>query len=371
MKKKLLWILPVILVIAVAVSVFAFGKIGFCGERAMWAINSDTLILFGKGSTDRFSENDAPWTQYADKISCVRIGKDITGIGENIFSSLTSLESVFVHEENGSFCSDESGVLFTKDMSTLVLYPKASVNSAYTVPDSVSFISISAFSDSANLTEITLPDSLGEIGSHAFSGCIGLETIVIPDGVTGIGTQSFYFCKSLKSIVIPGSVRSVSVAAFSLCNSVTDIYFVGTKEQWETLLVEGNNNWTVPEIHFVMDFGSCGADSEYYITRERTLVISGKGRTDNFLQGDVPWNVFCDKILAVSVGDGITGLGDYIFSSLSRVNTVNIPKSVTYIGAGAFDGFTKDQSINITQSPEQNFSADWQSGCEATVNYTF
>ena len=75
-----------------------------------------------------------------------------------------------------------------------------------TIPDGVTSIGDSAFSDCRSLTDITIPDSVTSIGCEAFYNCSSLTNTTIPDGVTSIEYGTFYDCSSLTNITIPDSV---------------------------------------------------------------------------------------------------------------------------------------------------------------------
>lgn len=62
------------------------------------------------------------------------------------------------------------------------------------------------------------------------------EYIEIPNGVTSIGDSAFSNCNKLKSVTIPASVTHISGSAFNGCGSLT-INYGGTKEQWTALKV--------------------------------------------------------------------------------------------------------------------------------------
>ena len=72
------------------------------------------------------------------------------------------------------------------------------------------------------------------------------------------------------------------------------------------------------------------ADGDHY-----TLSISGSGDMKSWDKAeDVPWSKYSDKITAVTIGDHITGIGDYAFSGID-VPSLMIPQSVKSIGSHA------------------------------------
>ena len=91
-----------------------------------------------------------------------------------------------------------------------------------TIPDSVTTIGKSAFSDCTGLTNVTIPEGVTTIGSYAFSDCTSLTNVIIPEGVTTIGSYAFSDCTSLTNVIIPDSVTSIDVYAFSGCTSLKE-----------------------------------------------------------------------------------------------------------------------------------------------------
>lgn len=141
-----------------------------------------------------------------------------------------------------------------------------------TIPDSVTFISDSAFAYCFNLTNISIPNSVTAIGSFAFEGCTKLEsitlpsslltiseflfydcsqltTIHIPDSVSSIRTYAFYNCGKLETIRIPVSVTSIGSYAFDDCPSSMTVTYSGSKKQWDAI-TKGSYNGVL-ENHLV------------------------------------------------------------------------------------------------------------------------
>ena len=82
------------------------------------------------------------------------------------------------------------------------------------IPDTVTSIGSGAFQYCRGLTDITIPNSVTYIGESAFLECSGLTNIEIPEGVTSIGHEAFRDCSSLMSIELPNSLQSIKSTAF-------------------------------------------------------------------------------------------------------------------------------------------------------------
>ena len=155
-----------------------------------------------------------------DNLTNIIIPASVTSIGTHAFSYCDGLTNIKVDKDNKNY-ADEDGVLFNKDKSVLVKYPRGKEELSYKVPSSVKEIGDYAFGSlyrrGFNLTNITIPDSVTSIGDYAFSWCFNLTNITIPDSVTSIGAHAFDNCENLESIKIPNSVTTIKEYTFSYC----------------------------------------------------------------------------------------------------------------------------------------------------------
>ena len=170
----------------------------------------------------------------------VTIPNSVTSIGHLAFRGCSSLTDINVDPNNKYWCSVD-GVLFSKDMKTLVAYPRGRAG-AYKCPDGVTFIGDDAFVGCSSLTSVTIPNSVTSIGKYAFWYCSSLTSVTIPNSVTSIGNSAFYGCSSLTSVTIPNSVTSIGIYAFYHCTKLKDVYYSGTEEQWSQISIGSDNS---------------------------------------------------------------------------------------------------------------------------------
>lgn len=156
--------------------------------------------------------------EYAEKIV---IGKNVETIGEWAFTNNQKLKEFSVSEENEHFCSVD-GVLFTKDMKTLIFRP-CGASSTYVIPDTVEEIRSKAFYKNYNLKNLTLPASLKTIGEKAFFHCEELENVVMPEAVESIAKDAFGYCYSLTEMTLPASIKTIGEYAFYNCTSLLSV----------------------------------------------------------------------------------------------------------------------------------------------------
>lgn len=131
--------------------------------------------------------------------SLKKIFKDGTSTEDN-FNLCQVLESINVSEQNENYCSRD-GVLYSKDMKTLIRYPECKPDAEFTIPDGVETIDAYAFYDTYPLAHITIPDSVTNIRTSAFRKCVNLKTINIPDSVICIGNDAFTDCENLETAI--------------------------------------------------------------------------------------------------------------------------------------------------------------------------
>ena len=213
------------------------------------------------------------------------IGKDVSELQPHCFYYTKNLMAVIVDPENQSYTSVD-GVLYSKDMKEIILHPmrnhqyraaiiagivapsdektaevflsefskkygdetatdaeeygkQFSKGAFYKIPDSVSKIEDSCFSDCEALTYVDIPLSVKEIGNLAFFKCKGFETITIPDGVESIGSDGFSYCERVTYIYVPESVRFIGHHAFFGNLGCEKIYLGAENED----MIEFGENW--------------------------------------------------------------------------------------------------------------------------------
>ena len=273
---------------------------GTCGKNLTWALDKNgDLTISGAGAMYDYSYGDsAPWhsqgkvkravinegvTSIGDYAFCgcsgltsITIPSGVTSIGEYAFydcsgltsitipSSVTNIEDgafsdcsgltgIWVDSNSTAYASDNNGVLFNKDKTSLICCP-AGYSGAYTIPSGVTSIRCCAFYGCHGLTSITIPSSVTNIREWAFGDCSGLTSITIPSGVTSIGYDAFCGCSGLTSIIIPSSVTSIGNCAFWNCSGLTNIYFCGNAPSFvgdvfynvsaTAYYPAGNSTWT-------------------------------------------------------------------------------------------------------------------------------
>ncbi len=302
-------------------------------------------------------------------LTSVTIPRSVTSIDSSAFSFCENMENIFVAEGNTGYTS-VNGVLFNKNITTLVTYPTGKKGTTYQIPEGVTEISVYsfggcnnltgvtipegvtviggvAFLNCSNLTSVTIPESVTEIGMGAFNSCLSLTSITIPKGVTYIDEFTFNECHSLTSVVIPRSVTRIGSSAFSGCDGLKDVYYAGSQSQWNGIEIsDGNDSLLSADIHFdpsgSTGSGTFGDNLTWSVDAEGTLTISGTGaipdfeyvtgETPNSIYGgaNTPWRSYL--IRKVVVNEGITSVGSMALAYLEEMESISLPASLRELG---------------------------------------
>lgn len=235
----------------------------------------------------------------------VVIGSHLTAITDYAFVSCDNLAEISVSPDNVNY-SSKDGVLFNKQQTVLVKYPKTKKGNFYEIPDTVVTIGKRAFEGCINLTDITIPDNVTSIDSGAFLGCSHLKNIDIPDSVISIAGWAFMWCAGLADVTLGKGITSIGDRAFESCSSLKHI--------------------TIPDN--VTSIGSYAFDA---CSGLESVIIPDSVTS-------IAYALFsnCVNLKDIIIPDSVTSIGIYAFSHCSSLERVIIPDSVAFIGDDAF-----------------------------------
>ena len=107
----------------------------------------------------------------------ITIGSGMENLGSEPFDSCSSLTTITVNEQNQTY-SSENGVLFNKDKTQLLCYPRGKTETSFTIPVTVTSLTDYILSGANNLTVLTFEGTPDSIGRYALPSSI--TTINVP-----------------------------------------------------------------------------------------------------------------------------------------------------------------------------------------------
>lgn len=254
------------------------------------------------------------WNCY--ELTSVDIPNSVTNIGEGAFVSNSGygsfLEQITVGLGNTVYDSRNNCNAIIETSSNTLLY--GCMNTI--IPETVTSIGDNAFIECWNLMSIEIPNSVTSIGNSAFSSCISLNSVTLGNMLTYIGDHAFWGTGCLNSLEIPNTVSFIGKYAFDGCMSLTSL-----------------------EIPSSVTFIGSGAFG-YCPMLEQIVVSSENGVYDSRENCNAIIETMTNTVIAgcknTFIPDGITSIGDRVFSGCFGLTSIEIPNSVTSIGRSAF-----------------------------------
>ena len=196
---------------------------------------------------------------YCEQLTTIHWGKGITSIGDEAFYGCTALTTLelpstltFIDRDAFACCENLTTVKIPKNIGT---YDLCGVNSYYRGPfslcenltdvifeEGMTVIPRGLFYGGTGIKSVTLPDSVTEIEYSAFAGCGKLKDVFCGKNLELIGEEAFWQCTELNAVHVPEKLKTVCRGAFSECGALADVYYGGTKEGWEKIDIENEND---------------------------------------------------------------------------------------------------------------------------------
>ena len=299
-------------------------------------------------------------------LKSIRIGDNVKNISNEAFDGCDNLMEINVSNENNYFSSEE-GVLFDKDKTTLIKYPKAKESTSITIPNSVTNIKVNAFSDCnklnsivweaqncnnfenfeenpfynirENITSVVFGDSVEHIPAYLCYEMNKLSEVSIPASLQTIGTDAFYNCLGITSIkwnAIECENYTVSTAPFnSISSNITSFIFGNEVKHIPAYLCYNINK--LADVTITNNVTTIGINAFEGCTNLNTIVWNAI-KAKNFEESTSPFNPICTKITSFIFGEEVEHIPSYICNGMAKVSPKVIPNSVKTIGKYAFWG---------------------------------
>ena len=260
-------------------------------------------LLTGRTSVSVKDGADQP---YRNAITNVELGANITSLNNYAFMKCYNLETISI-PGNISIQSQA----FSECQSL----------QAITIPSGVTTIPSSLCKNCYSLKVVNLPRSITAIASEAFSNGI-YRSITIPDHVTDINDSSFTQNRVLQEVIIPDSLSNVT--GFSNGYSIREIYI---PEGPTTVSFAQLYNLEAIDLPFTLleirNLSNSPKLEKVYIPDDVTTINASAFYNDYSLRD-------------VNIPDGVTVIKNSTFYNCYSLTSITIPENVTSIERSAF-----------------------------------
>ena len=262
----------------------------------------------------------------------ITLPSSVTSIGDRAFVGCWNLQKINVAESNKVYKTID-GVVYTKDLKTIICYPQGKMNRNFVIPSGVT-----------------------SIGNYAFYHCENLQGITLPPGVTSIEDDAFYWCENLQEINIPSSVISIGDYAFSDCRNLREINVAESNKVYRTI----DGVVYTKDLKTIICYPAGKKDENFVILSGVTSIGNNAFYNCNKLREiNIPSSVTsigertfdrCENLQEITLPQGVISIGERTFEYCSNLREITLPSSITNIGNNAFYNCNKLREITIPSS---------------------
>lgn len=157
-------------------------------------------IIFSEGVT---SSNQVFW-------SCPSLEEVVfsSTVVTGRFTNTGDLHKYTVSPDNEAYCAVD-GILFSKDMKTLVSYPAGKSGIYYNIPDCVTAIGSGAFNFTENLVYLDMSCQITSFPYYTINQTRSIEYVNLPAGLTKMDSSAIQSTK-IPNMYIPSTVNQLS-----------------------------------------------------------------------------------------------------------------------------------------------------------------
>ncbi len=279
-----------------------------------------------------------------NKLLYVNFPKDYEQFDTGWFYENKNLIAINFDEGNPNLSSVD-GVVFNKDGSRLLFYPRGkiqsegSANGVYNIPSFVKSVAERAFQNCVGVRTINVPSSVTTIEQFAFQSADNLTAINFSEGLQSLGNEAFESCLNIKSLVFPSTLKTIGKEAFHGCFRITSVTF-GKDSALSTL-----------------DFGAferCSSLKTVYLPDNLTVIDS--------------WT-FQDCLLLeeIRLPKNLQSIGVYAFRNCVNLLNIYLGASVKGVSKGAFADCDKLTLRTVYSAKPSGWNIEWDYGFDNAV----
>ena len=322
-------------------------------------INPLQSIVLPKGITT--IEDDA--FSYNTSLTSIKIPNTVTSIGKRAFQGCTNLTSIeisdtvtYIGDYCFSGCNRLQKIKLSKKIQTInqKLLQGCSSLTEIEIPEGVKSIGYAAFSSCSKLTTITLPASLTSFNGTALAGLSRLTEVKVADGNNSFkfengmllskdGKTMYMALLTLTEINVPNGV--VSIVGDTLSgSSATKIILPDTvSSNLSGTVFNGMNKLSTIELSSTSKNLKLVDGNLYSYDGKRFIKYMGTSKTFTVPEGVETLVCRCitKSMTTLNLPSTLKVIEGWSLASMSGVNLLNIPASVTTMYTYSFHANTK------------------------------
>lgn len=295
-----------------------------------WAVSQNdrtnlrlTHIDIPSGVTE-IGANAFRWTG----ISEVTVPAVVTRLEDYTFYNCRNLKKAVLPDGItfiGSSCFSEDyellDVNIPKKVETIgdyAFYNNHKRNTPVVIPNACKTIGHFAFHNNDVMPSVTFGNSVETIGSYAFAECHLIEAAVLPETITSLGDRAFLNCDSLRTFTFPKNIKEVPGWVLEGCEALTKVTLAdGTTSIGESA------------------FNSCRKLTDVNLTKQTSLTTL------------YHYAFYGTGLKTVTLPNTITEIGWAVFQDCNDLESINIPTGIDYVPYDYCEGCEKLKSVQM------------------------
>lgn len=356
------------------------------GDYAFEKAESLSSVAFAEGEAENLSFGKYVFSD-CTALTSVYLPKSVTELNLGVFDGCVNIAEVKVSADN-EYYKDEDGVVFTKDGTELMFFPKGKTgdeNGKYVIPAGVEKISEGAFKGMYYVKEIVVGNTVTDIGNYAFKDSIALATLTFEGGndtaLLTIGDEAFAGCAAITSVTLPDRTKSIGAKAFykvsmTSINAPASLESIGDYAFAETAITSAEISANAVLGEYVFEGCKNLATATFATGYEGTVIPAGTFKNTAISSITIPGSIEaigdgafygCKNLATVTfdagtaplvIGNeftyvnGVKAEAEGVFTNCTSLTSVEIPDRTTVIGTYAFTGCTSLATVTVSKTSQ-------------------
>ena len=191
-----------------------------------------------------------------DKLKSLTLPESLTYLAGHALDGCDNLEALY----GSHTTADHKGYVINGNLQFLI----PAIDDDYTVPDDVTGLGDNLFSSRQTLRSVTMGDQVTSIGNYAFAFCPELKTVTLSANLASIGYNPFQFSRELESVYFRSLLPPVVSSIQETENDKLTIYVPSQSLRFYTVDNQWKKYWSVMKAYDYTDLPT----PDFYISSD-------------------------------------------------------------------------------------------------------